>query len=239
MAQKIVDAFVELDAREEVARMKILIFSPYWLFLEGFASFFKNEQNFELVGETSDESELFELASSSKPDVVLMDIDYFEDSEFVVLRDLTNALPEASIIVFSSVESEEDLIAVIANGAKGFLSKTITKSKLIASLKALQRGEAIISRKMVMTIVTEFSKMAQNELMYEEKDIAKLTYREFEVLKCLENRATNREIAKKLFISENTVRVHVHNILKKLNAQNRREAAYLADRYARLEWKDI
>lgn len=239
MAQKIVDAFVELDAREEVARMKILIFSPYWLFLEGFASFFKNEQNFELVGETSDESELFELASSSKPDVVLMDIDYFEDSEFVVLRDLTNALPEASIIVFSSVESEEDLIAVIANGAKGFLSKTITKSKLIASLKALQRGEAIISRKMVMTIVTEFSKMAQNELIYEEKDIAKLTYREFEVLKCLENRATNREIAKKLFISENTVRVHVHNILKKLNAQNRREAAYLADRYARLEWKDI
>lgn len=239
MAQKIVDAFVELDAREEVARMKILIFSPYWLFLEGFASFFKNEQNFELVGETSDESELFELASSSRPDVVLMDIDYFEDSEFVVLRDLTNALPEASIIVFSSVESEEDLIAVIANGAKGFLSKTITKSKLIASLKALQRGEAIISRKMVMTIVTEFSKMAQNELMYEEKDIAKLTYREFEVLKCLENRATNREIAKKLFISENTVRVHVHNILKKLNAQNRREAAYLADRYARLEWKDI
>ena len=239
MAQKIVDAFVELDAREEVARMKILIFSPYWLFLEGFASFFKNEQNFELVGETSDESELFELASSSRPDVVLMDIDYFEDSEFVVLRDLTNALPEASIIVFSSVESEEDLIAVIANGAKGFLSKTITKSKLIASLKALQRGEAIISRKMVMTIVTEFSKMAQNELIYEEKDIAKLTYREFEVLKCLENRATNREIAKKLFISENTVRVHVHNILKKLNAQNRREAAYLADRYARLEWKDI
>ena len=239
MAQKIVDAFVELDAREEVARMKILIFSPYWLFLEGFASFFKNEQNFELVGETSDESELFELASSSRPDVVLMDIDYFEDSEFVVLRDLTNALPEASIIVFSSVESEEDLIAVIANGAKGFLSKTITKSKLIASLKALQRGEAIISRKMVMTIVTEFSKMAQNELVYEEKDIAKLTYREFEVLKCLENRATNREIAKKLFISENTVRVHVHNILKKLNAQNRREAAYLADRYARLEWKDI
>lgn len=219
--------------------MKILIFSPYWLFREGFASFFKNEQHFDVVGETAEETDLFELALSVEPDVILMDIDYFEDSEFLVIRELTNALSDVSIIVFSSVESEEDLIAVISNGAKGFLSKTITKTKLIASLKALQRGEAIITRKMVMTVISEFSKIAKNDLSAEDKDIAKLTYREYEVLKCLENRATNREIAKKLFISENTVRVHVHNILKKLNAQNRREAAYMADRYARLEWKDI
>lgn len=219
--------------------MKILIFSPYWLFREGFSSFFKNEPNFDVVGETAEESEMMNLALTCEPDVILMDIDYFDDSEFMLIQDLNSALPYVSVIVFSSVESEEDLISVISNGAKGFLSKTITKSKLIASLKALQRGEAIITRKMVMAIISEFAKMAKNDTMTEDKDIAKLTYREYEVLKCLENRATNREIAKKLFISENTVRVHVHNILKKLNAQNRREAAYLADRYARLEWKEL
>jgi len=237
--QKTINGFSHTNGRDGRDIMKIIIFSPYWLFREGFASFFKNEPNFDVVGETAEESELFDLAMEYEPNVILMDIDYFEDSEYGVIKDLTDALPFASVIVFSAVESEENLIAVISNGAKGFLSKTITKSKLIASLKALQRGEAIITRKMVMTIISEFSKIAKNDLLFEDKDIAKLTYREYEVLKCLENRATNREIAKKLFISENTVRVHVHNILKKLNAQNRREAAYLADRYARLEWKDI
>ena len=149
--QKTINGFGHTNGRDGRDIMKIIIFSPYWLFREGFASFFKNEPNFDVVGETAEESELFDLATEYEPNVILMDIDYFEDSEYGVIKDLTDALPLASVIVFSAVESEENLIAVISNGAKGFLSKTITKSKLIASLKALQRGEAIITRKMVMT----------------------------------------------------------------------------------------
>jgi DNA-binding NarL/FixJ family response regulator len=219
--------------------MKILIYSEYWLFKEGFISLFQNEPDFDVVGESSDEAELLNLANKNKPDVILVDIDYQENPNYDIVQKISNNFPNIAIIVFSSIDSDEVLLNVISYGAIGFLPKIITKTKLIASLKAVQRGEAVIKRKMVTKIISEFSRITKNNSFNKNKEIAKLTYREYEILKCLENRATNREIAKKLFISENTVRVHVHNILKKLNAQNRREAANLADRYSRMEWEEI
>jgi len=219
--------------------MKLLIYSQYWLFREGLVSLFNTESGFDVVGDTSSESEIFDLAYEHDPDVILIDIDYLEGSNFDIVKEFSQIFPQVSILVFSSIESDDVLLNVVSNGAIGFLPKIISKSKLIKSLDAIQRGEAIIKRKMVTKIISEFSRISNHRSFNHNKEIAKLTYREYEILKCLENRATNREIAKKLFISENTVRVHVHNILKKLNAQNRREAANLADRYARMEWEDI
>ncbi len=219
--------------------MRILIYSKYWLFREGFISLFKNEPDFEVIGETSSDTELVELAYKHDPDVILIDIDHNEETNYRIVQKISHNFSESAIVVFSSVESDEKLLKVISYGAIGFLPKVITKSKLIKSLEAIQRGEAVIKRKMVAKIISEFSRISRNKLFNENREIAKLTYREYEILKCLESRATNREIAKKLFISENTVRVHVHNILKKLNAQNRREAANLAGRYTRMEWEEI
>jgi len=219
--------------------MKLLLFSQYWFFREGLLSFFKDEPGFDVIGDTSGEDELLDIAYEGEPDVVLIDIDDLESSGFETLKKLSQLFPHIAIIVFSSAESEDFFLKAISHGAIGFLPKIITKSKLIASLNAVQRGEAIIKRKMVTKIISEFSRISRNKALNKGKEISKLTYREYEILKCLENRATNREIAKKLFISENTVRVHVHNILKKLNAQNRREAANLANRYTRMEWEEI
>ena len=220
-------------------RMKILIYSQYWLFREGFISLFKNETGFDVVGDTASDVEVLELAYQNKPDVILVDLDHLENCKYDVVQKIANNFPSISIIVFSSNESDEVFLNAVSYGAIGFLPKIITKSKLIASLKAVERGEAIVKRVMVTKLISEFARISRNRSLNEEKEVAKLTYREYEILKCLENRATNREIAKKLFISENTVRVHVHNILKKLNAQNRREAANLADRYTRMEWEEI
>ncbi len=219
--------------------MKISIYSQNWLFREGVEKFFKNDTNFEVIDATSDETKLLELVIRHEPDVILLDIDYYEDPEYSIIKNISTSFANVSIIIFSSDISDEVLLKVISNGAKGFLPKKIRKQKLIASLEGLRRGEAILTREMVMTIISDYSRLARNYRYKEEKDIAQLTNREFEVLKYLEHRASNREIAKKLFISENTVRVHVHNILKKINVQNRREAASYADRYAILQRKDI
>lgn len=208
--------------------MKIIISSPFWLFSEGFASFIKNEADFDVVGEVLDDRDLIEHALETKPDAILLDIDHYRDEDFEKINELHQALPYCSVIILSSSDSEEKVLMALSNGAKGFLSKKISKPHLISSLKALQRGEALLPRKMVNTIISELINNSKNGTHKVNQEFSKLTYREFEVLSCLKDQETNREIAKKLVISENTVRVHVHNILKKLNVQNRREAVLLA-----------
>jgi two-component system nitrate/nitrite response regulator NarL len=214
--------------------MNILISSPFWHFREGLASFINNEVGFKVIGEISEESELYEVASNSKADAILLDIDQYNDLDFKKIKQISATFPSSSIIVLCSVESKEKVIASISNGAEGFLSKKMTKSHLVASLKALQKGEAILPRKLVSTVIAELKNNSKDE---DPKDmiLSKLTYREFEVLSCLKKHESNREIAKKLVISENTVRVHVHNILKKLKVENRQEAAYLADQVDQLD----
>lgn len=214
--------------------MKIIISSPFWLFKEGFATFIKNESGFQVCGEISGEAELVEAASKLEVDVILLDIDHYEDSDFEKIKEITTTFPDSSVVVLSSIDSKEKVIASLTNGAKGFLSKKITKPHLIASLKALQKGEAILPRKFVPAIITELSNHTNGGKPNDIR-LSTLTYRELEVLRCLKNHESNREIAKKLVISENTVRVHVHNILKKLDVDNRREAAYLANQTGYLD----
>ncbi len=213
-----------------MSTIKIVISSPFWLFREGFASFITNEPGFEVVGDTLDESDLVDVIPELQPDVILLDIDHYEVEDFGKIKELVKAYPVCSIIILSSVESEDKVIKALSNGAKGFLSKKITKPHLISSLKALQKGEALLPRKMVSSIITELIDHSKNGEVKRNRALSNLTYREFEVLSCLKDKETNREIAKKLVISENTVRVHVHNILKKLNVDNRREAVQVAKR---------
>jgi len=108
-------------------------------------------------------------------------------------------------------------------GAKGYLLKNRSVSKLLASLRALQRGEAAISRTMMARILEEFAQPKTDTLPSPSLLIG-LTSREIEVLRELANGITNQEIATRLYISENTVKNHLHNILEKLNLHNRREA---------------
>jgi DNA-binding NarL/FixJ family response regulator len=105
--------------------------------------------------------------------------------------------------------------------------KNVSSSDLLSSLRALERGEVAVSRKMMSSVINEFSQIAR-PLESVENPLAKLSSREMDILRELEAGASNLEIAEHLFLSVNTVKHHIRNILSKLNLKNRREAAALA-----------
>ncbi|HEX6305221.1 MAG TPA: response regulator transcription factor, partial [Anaerolineales bacterium] len=107
--------------------------------------------------------------------------------------------------------------------------KNIPMSKLVLSLRAIKRGEAALSREMTHRLISEFQRLGKT-YEYDRTDMDALTPRELEVLQLLSTDASNQEIADNLIIAENTVKVHVHNILEKLNVRNRREAGKFARR---------
>ena len=210
--------------------MKILISCPYWLFREGMVSYINSQTGCYVVGDdTIDEKDLIDQTLELKPDVVLLDIDNSEDTEFRTIKKLHQYFPEITIILLATDYSEADVISALSMGARGFLSKKMSKQYLNSCFKALEKGELLLPEKMVMTVVSEFIGSSKNDDIKKNRMISRLTYRELEVLKCLKNEETNKEIATNLVISVNTVRIHVHNILKKLDVENRREAATVAN----------
>lgn len=190
----------------------------------------KDEPRINVLRQVESGREATDLAARLLPDIILMDSYLPDGSGISTMRQILSRQPGMVFLIFSAVESETLLIEAIRYGAKGCLPKTISKSTLVYCLQALNRGEAIIPRKMMACILAEISHPYTERPNHNQEIVNGLTYRELDVLKRLENRATNREIASALIISENTVRVHIHNILDKLQLKNRREAADFAQR---------
>jgi DNA-binding NarL/FixJ family response regulator len=124
-------------------------------------------------------------------------------------------------------ERDEDLLAAIRSGAVGYLLKNMSPSKLVDALRAVQQGESALSRPMTLTVMKELSRTKAPERTGDPA-LGKLTRREKDVLAEVAAGKSNREISQTLYISENTVKYHVHSILKKLNLEDRKEAARFA-----------
>ena len=194
---------------------KVMVVDDHILFREGLISLFRSTPDFVIVGEAGSVQEGIEGALSLFPDIILMD--------FTILK----IMPDCKIIFLTVHEADDKLFAAIRAGAKGYLPKNVAGSNLISSLRALDRDEIAITRKMTSRIVEEFSRSDLQSVATEEV-FTKLSPRELDVLCELQPGVTNHEIAQRLFLSENTVKHHVRNILSKLEVDNRREAGLIA-----------
>jgi DNA-binding NarL/FixJ family response regulator len=208
--------------------MKIYIIDDHVLFREGLVGLLKSQPGIQLIGHTEFSAEAVDQVCTVKPDVVLMDIGPYLDEGVHTVQTIRLKSPLTKIVLLGMDESDETFFSAIRSGISGYLLKTISLTKLIASLRALERGEVIFHRSMVGRILQEFNRISTTDPEIQ-NGLNHLTSREYDVLIELANNASNREIADRLTIAENTVKVHVHNILEKLNLRNRREAA----RYAR------
>jgi DNA-binding NarL/FixJ family response regulator len=206
--------------------MKIMIIDNNRLFREGLVSLLVSQSDMEVVGESDVSEEAIQKAIDVCPDIILMDTGLHHSTGVNIMKQIMLRKPDIQFIILTMEEMDEQFYEVISNGARGYLLKNINKSMLLAALRALVRGEAIIPRNLVTKILDEFARLGKMQ-SYEasHRDFSLLTYRELEILGKLEIRATNREIAEQLGISENTVRVHVGSILEKLHLRNRREAS--------------
>jgi two-component system NarL family response regulator len=209
--------------------MKIMVFDQHTFFVETVMNLIKGQPGIEFV-EQPPEEDIVENAISCKPDIILMSVSFFAERGQEMMHRILARNPDIAFIILAPTESTELLLDVIRSGAKGYLPNNIPEAALLKSLYAVGRGEVAISRAMTSEIVSEFCNVSKRTRMNEAEKLNALTYREIEVLRLLAAEASNHEIGRELFISNNTVRVHVHNILEKLQTKNRREAAKFAKR---------
>jgi two-component system nitrate/nitrite response regulator NarL len=207
---------------------KVLIVDDHALLRQGVRNTIEPEEDFEVVGEAEDGAEALAKAKELKPDLILMDISMPHGNGLEALSAIKRELPDVKIIMLTVHDKEENLLEAIKRGAEGFLSKNVRAKALLDSLRGAMRGEAAISRHMAGKILKEFTRLAELEA---KKTPGQLTPREKEVLQKLSEGLSNKEIGLSLCISENTVKVHVKNILRKLHLQNRTEAAAYARRW--------
>ena len=207
--------------------MKVLIIDNHILFRQGLASLLHNEQYFEVVGEADTIAAGISKATATQPDLIIIDPLFPEGDGVEAVRRIAADSPQTYIVVLSTVVSDELLFSSIRAGASGCLQKNTPIGEILLSLQAVERGEVAISRRMISRLVAEFRRQGVSPLPAF-RGFDQLTAREIEILIRLGRGASNHEISQELVISENTVKVHVHNIIKKLNLRNRREAGRLA-----------
>lgn len=201
---------------------KVLIVDDHALFRRGVRNAIEHEKDIEVVGEAEDGSEALAKALALKPDLILMDINMPRCSGLEAVSAIKSELPDIKIIVLTVHDEDENLFQAIKRGAEGFLSKNARSGDLVAALRGVAKGEAAISKHMAAKMMREFARLAKIEAG---NVTGQLTPREKQVLQNLSAGLSNKEIAQSLFISENTVKVHVTNILKKLHLQSRSQAA--------------
>jgi two-component system nitrate/nitrite response regulator NarL len=207
---------------------KVLIVDDHALFRQGVRNTIEPEEDFEVVGEAEDGREAVAKARELKPDLILMDINMPGGDGLEAVGVIKETLPDVRIIMLTVHDEDENLFEAVKRGAEGFLSKDVRARALLDSLRGVMRGEAAISRSMAGTILKEFARLAGIEA----GNMAdQLTQREKEVLQKISEGLSNKEIALSLYISENTAKVHVAHVLRKLHLQNRSQAADYARRW--------
>jgi two-component system NarL family response regulator len=210
--------------------MNILIVDDHVLFREGLCNVLSKQPDLQVIGEAGTAAEAVEKAFKLKPDLVLMDIGLPDGTGIDAMKAILAKLPETKVVILTMYESDDLLFSAIRFGAKGYIYKNIPVNKLLASLRALSQGQAAFSRTMTARILDEFARLGAIHKVNGE-GINMLSSRELEVLELVGTGASNREIAESLYISENTVKIHVHNVLDKLKLKNRQEAATFARRH--------
>jgi two-component system NarL family response regulator len=148
---------------------------------------------------------------------------------------IKDAVPSVAIIMLTISDEEADLYDAIKAGAVGYLLKDIPIDEVATAVRAVRGGQSYISPSMASKLLTEFATMVRRSDERQQLPAPKLTDREMEVLKLVAKGLNNRDIAKQLFISENTVKNHIRNILEKLQLHSRMEAVVYAVREKLLE----
>lgn len=212
--------------------MRILIADDHSLFRDGLRSLLV-AQGHEVVGEASNGRDAVKLTQELKPDMVLMDVHMPELDGIEATRLISAAMPEMKVVILTASEEESKLFEAIKSGAQGYLLKNLEADAFFEMLDRAQRGEPALTPALARKLLQEFAKPPEPAAA---RDAEQLTSREREVLELMvEGVTSNRRLAKRLGLSENTVKFHVRNILDKLRLHNRAEVVGYALRHGIVE----
>jgi DNA-binding NarL/FixJ family response regulator len=215
--------------------IRVLIVDDHALFRRGLEMVLEQEPDIEVVGEASDGAEALTKAVDATPDIVLLDVRMPKRGGIDACTAIKDAVPSTKIIMLTISDEEADLYDAIKAGAMGYLLKEISIEEVASAIRAVHGGQSLISPSMASKLLSEFASMIKRGDERQQVPAPRLTDREMEVLRLVAKGLNNRDIAKELFISENTVKNHIRNILEKLQLHSRMEAVVYAVREKLLE----
>jgi DNA-binding NarL/FixJ family response regulator len=205
--------------------IRILVVDDHILFRDGIVSLLKAAGK-SVVGEARNGMEAIEQAVELRPDLILLDIDMPGMDGLETLKQLREKLPATKVVMLTVSNEDTNLLKAVRTGASGYLLKNLSSDEFLSKLDGLQRGEVAMTHKTMTQLVNAFADLEKQEAQFDGK--GRLTARELELLQYVVKGYSNREIAEQLYISKNTVKYHMKNILQKLDLQNRAEAAAYA-----------
>lgn len=208
--------------------IRVLLADDQDLVRAGFRIILGTEEDIAVVGEARDGADAARLTEQLRPDVVLMDVqmpgtDGIEATRRILGGD--SASPAVKVVILTTFDHEDYLFAALRAGASGFLLKTASPEDLVASVRVVARGDALLSPEVTRRVLERFATPGPAAPRHRPPE---LTDREFEVLEALARGATNAEIAAELFLGEATVKTHVSRVLAKLDLRDRTQAVVFA-----------
>jgi DNA-binding NarL/FixJ family response regulator len=207
----------------------VLIADDQALVRAGFRMILEAEEDMEVVGEASDGREAVAEAQRLRPEVVLMDVRMPEvDGIEATRRLLGEGRPAAKVVMLTTFDMDEYVYDALRVGASGFLLKDVPPEQLVAGIRAVASGDALLAPSVTRRVIEEFVRRPPATVRTLPPKLADLTSRELEVLQLIARGLSNAEIAAELFVSETTVKTHVAHVLMKLDLRDRVQAVVLA-----------
>ncbi|AKT52703.1 response regulator [Arsenicicoccus sp. oral taxon 190] len=211
-------------------RIRVLVADDHVLYRRGLEMVLGQEPDIEIVGEAGDGAEAVARSEELVPDIVLMDVRMPRLSGPDATARLREVVPSAKVVMLTISDEEQDLYAAVRAGATGYLLKDVPGEEIAAGIRQVAAGQSLISPPMASKLLQEFAQLIKREEERPAMPVPRLTERELQVLKLVARGMANKDIATELFISENTVKNHVRNILEKLQLHSRMEAVVFAVR---------
>lgn len=208
------------------SKKRVVIADDHPLVVEAIGQVFKDEGEFEVIGTAASGAQVAPLVARTNPDLVLLDLQMPVLDGLSCLALLREKHPHVKVVVFSGSEHREQIELALSTGAAAYIAKSINPLDIPAMLRQALAGNVYYSTPRVdATTVTQLRQKGERQQAREETG---LTTRELEILTAVSQGLSNREVGKKLFLSDQTVKFHLHNIYGKLGVSNRTEAAGVA-----------
>ncbi|MFC1994116.1 response regulator [Chloroflexota bacterium] len=204
-------------------RIRVLVVDDQAIVRRGVIDILTNREELEVVGEARNGLEAIEKVRELVPDVVVIDLMMPECTGLEATQAMHTEMPQVNILVLTVSDKEADLFDAMKFGAKGYLLKNAEAEELVQAIIHTAKGGVTVSPYMASMLLNEFKGWSEPE-----PEVSSLSPRETEVLQLVTQGASNKEIAKALFISDNTVKTHLRSIMEKLHFANRSQAAAYA-----------
>ena len=205
--------------------VRILIADDHAIFRDGLRKLFDGTDEVEIVGEASNGNECVRMLAKLKPDILLLDLRMPEKDGLGVLEEINFDSVSTRVIVLTAAEDDRDVVRAMRLGARGVVLKQSASDLLLKSIKKVHDGEIWLDNRMTAEVIDAFKRSAETG---QRRDKPLLSDREKEIVQLVAQGFRNREIGEKLFISEQTVKNHLHNIFDKLGVSDRLELALYA-----------